>query len=553
MSNIFKQVQHTHVPSNTFDLSHQKAMSLNMGQLYPTCLIECVPGDKITVKQANLIRFAPLVAPVMHQITAYTHFFFVPYRLLWDNWDEFITGGEDGTDTSVFPTLEYGINEDVQGALPDYMGLPALQGTTTQTLSVSAMPFMAYNLIFDEYYRDQNMVKRRTAKKVANRLQDGNNPWTTNNPDDGYNFTNVLRRAWQHDYFTSALPWTQKGPEATIPIGSEAEVNWRFTQFDLYRDNNGAPAGSDNPGQAISVRAGDGSYFAQGVPYETAATLAPIQNLNLDNSENLYADLSGAAAASINDLRKAFRLQEWLEKNARGGSRYTESILVHFGVHSPDQRLQRPEFLGGGKSPVTFSEVLQTSSSGFEGSPTSLTPQGNMAGHGIIAGQQGSVTADVREHGFIMGITSVMPKTGYYQGIPKIFKKFDKFDYYWPTFSNLGEQPIYNYELYADQDDLDNTNGVFGYTPRYSEYKFGCNTVHGDFRGNPAVQGEEDLSYWHMNRYFGEAPSLDANFIQCTPTDRIFAVQGEEQKLYAHIYNEVIANRKMPVFGTPTI
>ncbi len=507
---IFSKVKINKPSSNIFDLSHDRKMSLNMGDLVPILALECVPGDKISMSTSQLLRFAPLVTPVMHQVSVYTHFYFVPNRILWDNWQSFITGGEDGLDASVFPTI--GWNDSAVGSLYDYMGLPQGSGGIGD-IQVSALPFAAYQTIFNEYYRDQNLITFIDVELV-----DGNN--NSKRPA----LETMRTRAWQHDYFTSALPWTQKGAEATIPLGTTAAI-------DFVTGQTGSIA-KDSTGAIINTNANDDIHMANsGIAFGATDT----RNINWDNSASLSADLSTATAATINDLRNAFRLQEWLEKNARGGSRYIESILSHFGVKSSDARLQRPEFLGGGASPVTISEVLQTSAAATE-----PTPQGNMAGHGISVGANNNFSYFVEEHGYVIGIMSVMPKTAYQQGIPKHFRKFDKFDYFWPSFAHLGEQPIINEEIYFDNDAFN--HDVFGYTPRYAEYKYMNSSVHGEFRTT--------LDLWHMGRIFATRPALNETFITCDPTDRIFAVTTGE-KLYAHVYHKIKASRRMPYFGTP--
>lgn len=530
MANIFTQVATKKPRSNTFDLSHEKKMSIDMGKLIPSFVMDCFPGDKVNLSSSQMIRFAPMLAPVMHKVKVFQHYFFVPNRLLWDNWQNFITGGEDGNDQSVFPKFGYGTAEATIGSLYDYLGLPLDYGTLAGSSNLNAMPLAAYQLIWNEYYRDQNLQTPAQYKLV-----DGDN-----NAIRDTDLAVLRTRAWMHDYFTSALPWTQKGPEATIPLGSESPVK-------LY-DSPGDPAGQGIPtildygdrtttaGAGNVTTAANGGLIGVGVPSGSAV---------LDPNGTLYADLSQATASSINDLRRAFRLQEWLEKNARGGSRYTESILVHFGVKSSDARLQRPEYLGGGVSPVTFSEVLQTGASPNDTSPYTPTPQANMAGHGISVGTNSGFNYFCEEHGYIIGIMSVMPNTNYFQGIPKHWRKFDKFDYPWPEFANIGEQPIENLELYYAADDPNRTE-TFGYTPRYAEYKFMSNTVHGEFR--------DSLEFWHLARKFANPPALNEQFIECVPDKRIFAVTLQDQpSLYVQVFNRVKANRRLPVFGVPTI
>ena len=526
---IFNSINVNKPKSNTFNLSHDRKMSMVMGTLTPTLCMDVLPGDKISLNSTQMLRFAPLMAPVMHRIDVYQHFFFVPNRLTWDNWEDFITGGEDGLDNSVFPTITLNPAKTTPGGIADYLGIPQ----TPNNITVSALPFAAYNKIYNEYYRDQNLIE-----KLTDSLNDGSN---SNQP-----FT-IRNRAWQHDYFTSALPWTQKGEEATIPILGEADINFRAAdpneRHNTVRNYNATVPGFNGEQNIVTtsdilgsdpavLRRGDGA-----------------DKFIIDNSPWLSADLSTANATSINDLRQAFRLQEFLEKNARGGSRYIEVIKSHFGVTSSDARLQRPEYLGGGKSPVTISEVLQTSETGLALDPNSGeqgTPQGNMAGHAISVGGGNRFTYRAQEHGYIIGIMSIMPKTAYFRGTPKHFTKFDKFDYYFPSFAHLGEQPITTGELYTQGTVKDDV--TFGYTPRYAEYKHHLSSVHGEFRTS--------LQYWHMARKFESQPYLNEEFINADPTTRIFAVEGIDgqppvEQIYAHIHHELKAKRLMPYFGTP--
>jgi hypothetical protein len=530
---IFNEIKINKPNSNTFNLSHDRKMSMNMGVLTPTLVMDVLPGDKIKLSSTQMLRFAPMLAPVMHRIDVYQHFFFVPNRLTWSNWEDFITGGEDGTADPVFPTIKMTPTSTAIGSLPDYLGIPTLPpstgpGTTGQT-KVSALPFAAYQMIYNEFFRDQNLIT-----KGVDTLNDGGN----SSPD-----LQVLhQRAWGHDYFTSALPWTQKGPEATIPLGTDAPINYQISQEpsvlrgvgnDNLVNTSGVPTTGAGTLYSINDETSGGIQAYGGLPGSEL-------NVTVDNSKSLVADLSTATSASINDLRQAFRLQEWLEKNARGGSRYIEVIKSHFGVTSSDSRLQRPEYLGGGKSPVSISEVLQTSETGVASSDP--TPQGNMAGHGINVGGGNNFSYYSQEHGYIIGLMSIMPKTAYYQGIPKHYKKFDKFDYYFPSFAHLGEQPILNEEIFADTS-LSDTE-TFGYTPRYAEYKHMLSSVHGEFR--------DTLLFWHMARKFDNLPALNEQFINADPTKRIFAVELQEtETIYAHVFHDLKATRLMPYFGTP--
>jgi len=517
MKNLFNSVLLPQTKSNVFDLSYDNKLSFNMGELVPTHVMECVPGDKITMSNETLLRFSPLIAPVMHKVDVFTHYFFVPNRLVWNNWQDFITNTKDPLALPVAPFLS-GFNVTA-GSLADYMGLPLAEGAITID-KVSAIPFAAYQLIYNEYYRDQNLIAPNDYA-----LTDGSQTISGS-------LTTLRKRAWQHDYFTASLPFAQKGDAVTIPLiqGTSALVTKNT---------------STNPGQwvyADGVSQSAGSLVNQqlqgtGSPTSNAtATTGTIpRNVAYNPNGTLKVDINNEAQ-TINALRRAFSLQSWLERNARGGTRYIENILAHFGVKSSDARLQRPEYLGGSKSPMIVSEVLQTSSTG-------TTAQGNMAGHGISLGQGNQFTYNVEEHGYIIGITSVMPKTAYQQGIPRTYSKFDPLDYYWPSFANIGEQEVKNRELYYTNDGQN--DGTFGYVPRYAEYKYMDSKVSGEFRTN--------LSYWHMGRIFSSRPALNANFVTSDPTRRAFAVTDTTvDTIYAHVYNNIKAVRKMPKYGIPT-
>lgn len=508
---IFTKVQMRKPNYSSFDLSHQKKLSGKMGQLIPILAIDTVPGDRFKLTSAQMLRMSPMLAPLMHQVTVYTHFFFVPNRILWDGWEDFITGGEDGTDTTVPPTITLASGNVTIGSLPDYFGIPPVTNTIT---GINALPFGAYFKIYNEYFRDQNLIN---AKEDA--LQDGVQTSTFR----AQCFAEPLPRAWQHDYFTSALPWTQKGPEATVPLGSVAPI--------IAYDIPDAPV-VKNLSTGVAIPSA-GTFSSDFVGELTVGGTKAY----FDFEESVYADLSQATASTINELRRAFKLQEWLEKNARGGSRYIESILAHFGVRSSDARLQRPEFLGGGSVPISISEVLQTSST------DATTPQGNMSGHGVSVGQNAEINYFCEEHGWIIGIMSVMPKTAYQDGIAKKWLRTDKFDYYWPEFAHIGEQPIHKVEVFANYDQAPKDT-TWGYTPRYAEYKYENDTVHGEFRTT--------LDFWHLGRKFSTEPALNEDFINCVPDERIFAVEGTEH-FYAQVYHNIKASRPMPFFGTPKL
>jgi hypothetical protein len=504
--NLFNSIQLIKPKKNVFDLTHDVKLSTNMGDLTPILTLECVPGDKINLGCESLVRLAPMIAPVMHRMDVTMHYFFVPNRILWNNWEKFITE-HNSEHVAPYLSVQTGTYTGAQLKMMDYMGIPPIPagGTTT---NVSALPFAAYQAIWNEYYRDQNLQAPLDYK-----LTDGDN--NLDAPSRA-KWTTLRKRAWEHDYFTASLPFAQKGAAVDIPIGTlagDTRVTWNGDEsINTYITGN-----VDTP------------FLGNTMPVNLTSEPTATSGLIAKTSE------TDVQPATINDLRRAFRLQEWLEKNARGGTRYIENILTHFGVRSSDKRLQRPEYITGVKSPIVVSEVLNTTG-------TETNAQGNMAGHGISVNSGKSGSYYCEEHGYIIGIMSVMPKTAYQQGIPRTFLKTDSLDYFWPTFANIGEQEVKKQELYAYTANAEET---FGYVPRYAEYKYMPSRVAGEFRTS--------LDYWHLGRIFATEPSLNSDFVECNPTTRIFAVEDTEasDKLYCHVLNKITAIRPMPKFGTP--
>lgn len=551
MANIFNSIRMKRPRRNAFNLSYESKLTLNMGELVPIMCMPVVPGDKFRVKTESLVRLAPLVAPMMHRVNVFTHYFFVPNRLVWEDWEDFITRGVDGEDLPVFPKIQLGsrlATEDIplsDSSLWDYLGLPSIGNIGGITLpnpsnnsvavpegfQVSALPFRAYQMIYNEYYRDQNLTD-----PIPFSLKSG----VTSAAMDVSALLTLRRRAWEKDYFTSALPWLQRGPEVSVPVQGAGG------SLDVIYDNP-----SKQPAQGwVDAQGRD---FTNGKAYDihlaAAGSTQFTQMVAVDGGVNNRApelDPNGTLKVNvdemginINDLRTSNALQRWFERNARGGSRYIEQILSHFGVRSSDARLQRPQFLGGGRMPISVSEVLQTSST------DETSPQANMAGHGISAGINNGFKHYFEEHGYIIGIMSITPRSGYQQGVPKDFTKFDNMDFYFPEFAHLSEQEIKNKELFVTGDTVYNES-TFGYTPRYAEYKYKASEAHGDFRGN--------LSFWHLNRIFEARPNLNTTFVECNPSNRVFATsETDDDKFWVQMYQDVKALRLMPKYGTPML
>lgn len=535
---------------NRFNLTHQVKTTMKFGVATPFLCIPTVPGDTFKLNTEFLMRFAPFTAPVMHNVNVYTHFFFVPNRLVWDHWEDFITQGESGEETPVYPTyLIQDTNEHMTGAgsLIDYLGFPvndsAPYSPSGKFYEIDALPLRAYQLIYNEYYRDQNYTDEVEIFKD----EDGQAVVQAEVVEPPYKDLFLLRnRAWKKDYFTSALPWPQRGPDVMLPLQGDAPLKAGGVDVPPFLSRNE----NNTEGIYSSLHAFQHENGDIDLSYKDANNPYTLFNLNPDA---LVADMSGVSSATINELRRAIAAQQFYEARARGGSRYIEQIYSIFGVKSSDARLQRPEYLGGGKSNVVISDVLQTSQT------TETSAQATPSGNGVAVGKSHSFKRYFEEHGWIIGIISVVPKAAYQQGYNRLFLKKDPLDYYWPQFAHLGEQEIKQREIFytpksswteVDQSDVAN-NVTFGYTPRYAEYKFMLDSVHGSFRNT--------LDFWHMGRIFKEAPSLNTEFLtNFQSASRPFAVTSDEEsanydKIWVNMQNNLIAIRPMPKFGTPRI
>lgn len=471
-------------------LSHYRLLTCNMGDLVPCGLIEVLPGDSIQQATSLLLRCSPLVAPVMHPVTVRVHHWFVPHRISWDGWESFITGGADGEGDGEVPPFT-GVQNWPKGSLADYLGIP-----TGRSVNTSTLPFEAYRRIYNEFYRDQDL-----APEVP--LGSG-----------------IQKISWEKDYFTSARPWPQKGPDVSLPLGLQAPV---------VPTGDGIPR-FDFPGYPLTdspIATVQGQQYIAGSGVGNAATT----NAVLWNDPKLIADLTNATAVNVNEVRKAFALQRYQEARARYGSRYTE-YLRYLGVRSSDARLQRPEYLGGGKQTISFSEVLQTGPGSTEGSPVP-GGVGQMAGHGISAMRSRRYRRFFEEHGFVLSLLSVRPRVMYTEALHRHWTRVTKEDYWQRELEQIGQQEVYSREVYG-YDDANGGANVFGYQDRYSEYKHHPSTVHGDFR--------DTLDFWHMGRKFAAPPVLNQSFVECDPTKRIFQEQTQDS-LWVMVNHSIQARR----------
>jgi len=514
---LFNTIQLVKPRKNKFDLSHDVKLSCKMGQLVPICAMECVPGDYWNLGCDAMVRLAPLVSPMMHRCDVSMHYFFVPNRILWKNWEKFISMRGEGV--PAFPTII--VQASNYTKLHDYMGIPIPIDTKQE--QISAMPFAAYQMIFQEYYRDENLVP-----DVDFALVDGDNTANTG-------LSAMRLRAWEHDYFTSAIPWPQIGDAVSLPLSGDAPITgmgkldqtWTATPTQFYESDGTRPTYA----AFKQITDPNGNYFAA------------EESLTDAGYPGIFASLSSVDAVTINDLRQAFQLQALKERDARGGTRYTEIIRSHFNVISPDARLQRPEFLGGSSSPVQIMDIPQTGGTG-DGADT---PQGNLSGFGKVVSKSGFTKSFV-EHGYILGLVSIRADITYQQGIDRMWSRSTKYDFYWPALAHLGEQAIPNKEIYAKgvtaTDDV-----VFGYQERYAEYRYKRSLITGELRSTFA----QSLDVWHLSQEFTDYPVLDNAFIvENPPVDRVIAVTSPVAPQF--IFDSFIENRTvrpMPVYSVP--
>lgn len=525
-----------------FDRSSSYKTTFNVGDLIPFYVDEILPGDTFSIDTSKVVRMQTLLTPIMDNIYLDTYFFFVPNRLTWQHWRELM--GEN-TQSAWLPEIEYSVPQVTApvggwsvGTIADYMGIP----TGVANLSVNAMPFRAYALICNEWFRDENLSDPLNIS-VSDATVAGSNGdnYITDCAKGGKPF----KAAKYHDYFTSCLPAPQKGPDVTIPVGSLEPVPV-FTGEDHSGSNYPLRFGSSPSGfhgGALVLQTG----VTDSVRSITQGTLSASGSGDVDNQfnpVNLWAQSASVAqAATINQLRTAFQIQKLYERDARGGTRYIEILKSHFGVTSPDARLQRPEYLGGSRVPININQVVQNS-----GTPSDGTPQGTVAAYSVTTDNHSEFTKSFVEHGFIIGLMVARYDHTYQQGLERFWSRKDRFDYYWPVFANLGEQAVLNKELYAQGTEEDDE--VFGYQEAWADYRYRPSRVTGEMRSSYA----QSLDVWHLADYYQTRPSLSDAWIRedSKTVNRVLAVSDNvSAQLFCDVYIRCLATRPMPLYSIP--